>query len=62
MQAGEIPHGCRWNRFNPHFTRMRSEMRYAGLYLDCARGRFNPHFTRMRSEMSRAAIAATEYI
>ncbi len=37
--------------FNPHFTRMRSEIltydSFAKGILEC----FNPHFTRMRSEI-----------
>jgi hypothetical protein len=36
-------------RFNPHFTRMRSETKQAGISKQ-ARVCFNPHFTRMRSE------------
>ncbi len=37
-------------RFNPHFTRMRSEIAVR-LSSHLEKKGFNPHFTRMRSEM-----------
>ncbi len=50
--------GYRARGFNPHFTRMRSEIIARGQGRS-GESRFNPHFTRMRSEITITASGHT---